>query len=467
MSIDISRVARAVCDFSAGSKTPIMLSHAQQCVAAAFGFKSLAAYQAAKKLEAAVDDYGLFLLIDEDLLAQRARELVESSDGGELSAFVGQAIRDLYPDVGVYGSRNLRRVSVTSAIAALVGLDPILVGDLDDATFQVIENERGELQGFLFNFDEPDWAELASDIRGRHGSLSVYAPASFLRMVKGCEAPERWYVHGDQSEDQPLQYFCRACGGAFKDAAHFDSDEHKDHGSRYFDGLRTWDRGVARWKLPKRRAINAPNIVAAKAEEERLAAEAARGDFHQWIEQQVGRDDVVGDVAKDVMRDKRFPKGATTRDEVVDFVKAVTTRKKPIAAMKAAWGEFARESGQAGPVAEAARKPTWPVGPEAINAIAMPPDERARLVPQLTLLEAPGRVYWRFLDGDDFESSSDEPLATLEQALEDLGADSTSHEWVDITYRGVVWGSCQQWELAPYAAKIASDLRAKAAQLNR
>ena len=76
------------------------------------------------------------------------------------------------------------------------------------------------------------------------------------------------------------------------------------------------------------------------------------------------------------------------------------------------------------------------------------------LVPQLTLLETPGRVYWRFSDGDDFENSSEGPLATLEQALEDVGADSKSTAWVDITYRGVVWDSCQQWELAPYAAKI-------------
>lgn len=77
MSFDISRVARAISDLSVGSNSPLKLSHAQQCATAAFGFKSLAAYQAAKKLETPVDNNGMFIIIENDLLASRARYLVE------------------------------------------------------------------------------------------------------------------------------------------------------------------------------------------------------------------------------------------------------------------------------------------------------------------------------------------------------------------------------------------------------
>lgn len=460
MSIDISRVARAVCDLSIGSNVPLKLSHAQQCVAAAFGFNSLAAYQAARKLETAVDDSGAFVIINSDLLLKRSRELVESSDEAELATIVREAIKKLYPYASIHSALKLRRVTAASAIARLVGLDPISVDDLDDARCQIIENKRGEVQGFLFNFDEPEWERLNAHIRQRHGSLLVYAPASFLRIVEGCEVPKRFYLHGDQREDQPHEFFCRACD-LFVDAAHFESGEHSDHGKRYFDALNMWNRGVARWKLPLRRPSSAPNILAAKADEDRKSADAARSDFHRWIEKQVERDDVVGDIAKDIMRDEKFPRYARLRQEVVNYIKGATAWDGPIAAIEQAWHEFVGS----GRSAESLAALTWPAGPDAINAIAMPPDHRAMLVPQLTILEMPGRVLWRFSADDDFESSSTGHLSTLEKALESAGADLTNVEWVDITYHGVVRGACHGWELQPYAAKIASDLRAGTAPL--
>ncbi len=461
MSIDISRVARAVSDLSVGSKTPLKLGHAQQCVAAAFGFKSLAAYQAAKKLEAPVDDNGLFVIVENDLLAHRGRELVDAADGVELAAIIREAIRQLYPSASIHSAWNLRRTSVASAIAGLVGLDPISAPDFDDARYQIIENRSGVVQGYVFDFDEPGWAQFSTHIRRRHGSLKVFAPASFLRIVKGCEAPKRYYLHGDRHEDRPGEFYCRACD-FFVDRKHFDSDQHRDHGRRYFDSQKMWERSVARWKLPLRRAINADNILAVRATEELRAAEAARGDFHRWIEQQLERSGSIGDLARDIMRDESFPAHASTRDEVVGYVQFAATWDAPVAAANDAWDEFEGRNRKSSPASESGRVPSWPVGPEAINAIAMPPDERAMLVPQLVLLEVPGRVYWRYSDGDDFQSSSDAHFPTLEQALESAGAGLGSVQWIDVTYRGVVSGSCHGWELSAYAPKIASDLRTRA-----
>ncbi len=339
MSFDISRVSRAVSDLSVGSHAPLKLSHAQQCAAAAFGFKSLAAYQAAKKLETPVNDNGAFVIIESDLLATRARDLVESVDGVEVSAIVREAIRQLYPIASIHSSWNLRPVGIASAIAGLVGLDPISAPDFDDARYQVIENSLGEEQGFLFNFDEPDWEPFAAHIQARHGSLSVYAPSSFRRIVKGCGQPERFYLHGDRHEARLQQYFCRACD-QFVAVDHLESGQHTDHDRRYFDALKIWDRAVARWKLPLRRAINAPNILAVRAQEGRLAAQAARGDFHRWIEIQAGRSDLVGYLAKDIMGDVNFPTHVQTVDELIGYIENVAQWDGPLTAAQEAWREF-------------------------------------------------------------------------------------------------------------------------------
>lgn len=347
MSIEISRVARAFCDLSTGSNSPLKLNHAQQCVAAAFGFKSLAAWQAAKRLDTPVKDNSLFVFINNDLLTARAQALAPSADGAELAAILRQAILGLYPQASIHTSWALRRVPIASAVAGLVGLDPISAGDLDDARVEVIENTHGVVQGFRFNFDEPDWQGWADHIRRRHGSLSVYAPASFLQIVKGCEAPTRFYIHGDQHEQEPLKYYCRACDH-FELADHFSSAGHKDNGQRYFGHLRLWDRAIARWKLPQRRPRSAINLLAAQATEERRASEAARSDFHRWIEQQVGRDDAVGFIAKDILRDEAFPTTAQTRDAVVSYVESVATWAEPVDAVKAAWAEFSRSINKTG-----------------------------------------------------------------------------------------------------------------------
>ena len=341
MSIDISRVARVLSDLSVGSNSPLKLSHAQQCVSAAIGFKSLAAYQTAKKLETPVDNNCSFVIIENDLLASRARDLIESADGVEIAALVREALRQVYPNASIHSSWNLRPVGIASAIADLVGLNPIMTPDLDDVRFTVIENERGEEQGFVFNFDEPEWGQFSAHIQARHGSLSVFAPAMFRRVVKGCAEPTRFYLHGDQHEELVQKYFCRACD-QFMVADHFSSGVHEDHGKRYFEAMKTWDRGIARWKMPLRRAINAPNILAVRANAELLATQSARGKFHRWIETQVGRSDSVGDLAKDIMRDANFPTRIQTFQEMIDYLGSVAMWDGPIKAAKKAWRDFLR-----------------------------------------------------------------------------------------------------------------------------
>ena len=104
-----------------------------------------------------------------------------------------------------------------------------------------------------------------------------------------------------------------------------------------------WDRGVARWKMPLRREINAPNILAARAQAELLADQSARGDFHRWIEMQVGRSDSVGDLARDIMDDANFPTRIQTLEEIFDYIGGVANNwDGPLNAAKEAWHEFLR-----------------------------------------------------------------------------------------------------------------------------
>lgn len=348
MSIDISRVARALSDLSVGSETLLKLSHAQQLVAAALGYKSLAAFQAAKRLEAPVDDNGLFVVIEDDVLAKRTRDLVESADGAKVAALVREAIRQRYPSASIYSSRNLRPVAIASAIAGLIGLDPISAPDLDDVRYRVIENARGEVQGFLFDFGEPEWARFSAHVQARHGSLSVFAPAAFRRIVKGCGEPTRFYLHGDRHEERLQDYFCRACD-QFVAADHFESDGHGDHGKRHLEAVKMWDRGVARWKMPLRRAVNAPNILAARAQEWLRATQSARGEFHRWIEAQQGRSDSVGDLAKDVLRDANFPTHVQTLAELRSYIEDVAQWHGPLEAAKKAWREFSSDRSEGAP----------------------------------------------------------------------------------------------------------------------
>lgn len=115
------------------------------------------------------------------------------------------------------------------------------------------------------------------------------------------------------------------------------------------------------------------------------------------------------------------------------------------------------------------RRRSWPTGPAHINAIAMPPDERAMLIPQMTFMEMNGKVFWTFAElgdvGEDREATGS--AATLEAAVKAVGEISSPKEWVDVSYQGLVLGSCHGWEVHQHALQMAADLVSMHARLNR
>ncbi len=151
---------------------------------------------------------------------------------------------------------------------------------------------------------------------------------------------DRYYLHGDQGEDDPALFFCARCD-AFTNADHFDDPQQhsgETHGERYLASLDRWNRRSPNSKAAWRRPVDAVNLLAERAVAERAAREAARAPFHRWLLTQTDRDDPVGDLATDARRDKNFPTGASTRRELERYLSRHGTHV--IQALREAWREF-------------------------------------------------------------------------------------------------------------------------------
>ena len=157
------------------------------------------------------------------------------------------------------------------------------------------------------------------------------------------EAPDprrRHYLHGDVSEDDSTQCYCARCD-VFIEPTHFGTDTfHKDgaDGERYLASLARWQKLPEAQKSDRRRPDNAPNVLALSAVAALEAFEASRSPFHRWLVAQKHRDDPVGDLASDAVRDKKFPVGATARRDLEAYVSRHGDHV--VRAVRQAWREF-------------------------------------------------------------------------------------------------------------------------------
>lgn len=98
---NISAISFAVRSASSTSANPIKLSHAQQLVAAALGYKSLAAFQASP-LEAPTLDDAVHFVLDGELLDERIQELGLPNTFPEVAMFVTTAFAQRLPWAHLY-----------------------------------------------------------------------------------------------------------------------------------------------------------------------------------------------------------------------------------------------------------------------------------------------------------------------------------------------------------------------------
>lgn len=106
MSLGISDLAHSVRKNSAAAAVPVPLGHAQQLVAAALGYKTFAAYQAAQATaqEPASLTAVHHVVLDEDLLDQRAGELRVAPTPDRLHALIDAAFRERAPHTRIHAS---------------------------------------------------------------------------------------------------------------------------------------------------------------------------------------------------------------------------------------------------------------------------------------------------------------------------------------------------------------------------
>ncbi|WP_167081411.1 YozE family protein [Massilia aquatica] len=148
----------------------------------------------------------------------------------------------------------------------------------------------------------------------------------------------RRHLHGDQAEDDTTKFYCAQCD-LFTEAGHFRSQHTWDESlQRALDSLNRWERRPSSETMPQR-PKDAVNMLEQPARAAAAAAEAARGPFHRWLEQQKGKDTIVGDIASDVISDKKFPVGATTYAEVQDYLEHFAS-SAAMEGLKEAWKKF-------------------------------------------------------------------------------------------------------------------------------
>ncbi|MDN7445650.1 hypothetical protein QZM64_41535 [Burkholderia cepacia] len=131
----LSSLAYALRVQSQANATPIVLGHAQQLIAAALGYNTLAAYQASPD-EAALDDARHFVL-DLDLVEQRAQELDVAVSAEQLGALLSSAFADQLPQARFHRSESALEDYIRDR------LDHLVTNDAEAASQMAMTNSDG------------------------------------------------------------------------------------------------------------------------------------------------------------------------------------------------------------------------------------------------------------------------------------------------------------------------------------
>jgi uncharacterized protein YozE (UPF0346 family) len=156
---------------------------------------------------------------------------------------------------------------------------------------------------------------------------------------KAADARARHYVHGDQYEDDAAKFYCLHCD-AMVETEHFEQEHPGRAEERYFQSLAGWQRASSSGESRMRRPSNPVNALASLAMAQRTAREQTRSPFHRWIETQTGRDDPVGDLAKDIKADRKFPTSSGSFAMLEDHLVAKGAHPHALGALHTAWLEF-------------------------------------------------------------------------------------------------------------------------------
>lgn len=144
----------------------------------------------------------------------------------------------------------------------------------------------------------------------------------------------RYYLHGDNSEDDANLYYCAICD-VFASKDHF-----APHGSR---NRERYDRSRARLKN-LRAPYSRPKSPVTLAEEWPKPIRPTRSPFYRWLTKQSDRDDPIGDLSNDVTRDNSFPSNSQSLSRLERHIALKRGCEDALTALREAFAEF-REKG--------------------------------------------------------------------------------------------------------------------------
>jgi uncharacterized protein YozE (UPF0346 family) len=65
--------------------------------------------------------------------------------------------------------------------------------------------------------------------------------------------------------------------------------------------------------------------------------------FYSWLIKQNRRDDIIGDLAVDIMRDRKFPKEEHRKENLISYVRLQPhSSNETLGSLEEAWGEFSK-----------------------------------------------------------------------------------------------------------------------------
>lgn len=154
----------------------------------------------------------------------------------------------------------------------------------------------------------------------------------------------RYYLHGDQMEDDPSRYFCVQCD-AFLDAQHFAT--HGPHtGERFLQRLEQMRKQDKQSQLNWRRSENAVNVLRESALAARAEYQALRPAFSDWLREQGRRmrtgerRDNIAFMAIGLVSRRGLPTRPQSLPLLIDHYSRWGHQRYELKALEDAWDEF-------------------------------------------------------------------------------------------------------------------------------
>lgn len=172
-------------------------------------------------------------------------------------------------------------------------------------------------------------------------SLPSARPAAALSQASR-DSRQRYYLHGDQYEEDATRYYCAQCD-VFFDGPHFST--HGPHtGERFLERFERWAKRDAHSQQTWRRPDDAPNLLEADALAARAEYQVNRAAFSDWLWAQRDQKNRIGLTARGLMTPRGLPKTPKSLSQLVRHYERSGKKYFSPESLFDAWVEFRRQS---------------------------------------------------------------------------------------------------------------------------